>query len=61
MQNEEAIIKFKNAVEKSKTQSFTESIISSLYFFYVISYFGKYFNYKAYELAWFLIEHRELL
>ena len=59
--NEESIMQFKNEVAKAKTQTFTESIINSFYFFYVISYFGRYFNNQGYQLAWYLIEHPDLI
>ena len=61
MQNEDAVIKFKDAVQKAKNQTFSEGVISSLYFFFIISYAGAIYDYKSYKLAWFLINHQELL
>ena len=61
MSDHEVISQFKESVNLAKSQSFTQSICSSVYFFYVISYFGRIFNNKGYQLAWYLLEHPEII
>lgn len=54
-------IRFKKDIENAKNQSFIQSIISTFYFFYIITPIGRYFNPDGNKLAWILIDNPNLL